>query len=380
MKVLIVSSSFYPKIDGSTRCVYDHGRKLAEENIVYLETRGLPGSPKRQDLEGMHIIRSSVAYRSSSVVSKAMLLFDQMLQIILLQRTEKFDVIHAHGYVSGLAGIPARYLCRVPLIITTHGTELLWPRQLWWKSTTEVKLSLIFEKFVLNHCDIVIAQSQGVKEYMMEIYGKGIEGKIRLVHTGVDHVKFNVAPLTRPLRKVLFVGALSEIKGVTCLLRAFDKVHQGIPDSRLALVGSGPNFRHYKKLISEMGLDGSVEFYGAIRDDKKLIELYGESDIVVLPSNVGGPVSCTIMEGLSCGRAVISTDVPGGIPDVLGNGVGFLMKKGDEVQLASYLSRLMTDEDLLRAISSGARRTVEERYTLDSMVDKLRGIYEVLAA
>jgi len=49
LKILLVSSSFYPKIDGSTRCVYDHARKLAQRgNEVYLVTRGIAGSKQEE--------------------------------------------------------------------------------------------------------------------------------------------------------------------------------------------------------------------------------------------------------------------------------------------------------------------------------------------
>ena len=380
MKILLVSSSFYPKIDGSTRCVYDHARKLAQNNIVHLATRGIPGTPQYQVFEDIHVTRSSVSFRSGSLLSKAFLVLDQMLQVLRLERKKRFQVIHVHGYISGVAALLAKYLYRVPLLITTHGTELLWPKELWWKGQTEVKLGLMFERFVLGRCDVIIAQSIGVKNYMIQIYGRSIEKKIAIVHTGVDHRKFNAPPLERPSGKVLFVGALSEVKGVTCLLEAFQKVHRDVPESRLALVGSGPNMKHYKDLVSRMNLDSSVEFHGPVRDDFKLVNLYRTNDIVVLPSNVGGPISCTLMEGLSCGRAVISTDVPGGIPDVLGGGVGLLMKREDREQLASFFLKLMTDQSFLDGMSHRARTAVEDQYTLDSMIDKLNVIYEGLAS
>ncbi|HEV2226189.1 MAG TPA: glycosyltransferase family 4 protein, partial [Nitrososphaerales archaeon] len=104
------------------------------------------------------------------------------------------------------------------------------------------------------------------------------------------------------------------------------------------------------------------------------------SDIVVLPSNVGGPISVTLLEGMSMGRAVISTNVPGGIPDVLGNGSGLLMERGNKSQLEDFLRRLVTDRDFLLTMKERSRRTVEEKYTLDSMIDKLMALYREMAA
>jgi glycosyltransferase involved in cell wall biosynthesis len=381
LKILLVSSSFFPKIDGSTRCVYDHARKLAQRgNEVYLVTRGIAGAKQEETLEGINIRRSSYSFRGGNLFNKVRLMLEQILMIITLQRKEHFSVIHVHGFTSGLAALPSKYLFGVPLIVTTHGTELLWPRKLWWKGSREIQFMLMFEKFVLTHCDIVIAQSEGVKSYMLDIYGKKLEHKIRIVPTGVDQKKFMVPAKMGGPPRVLFVGALSEIKGLSCLLRAFQTVHNEIPDAGLTLVGSGPRAGEYKTMVREMHLNGSVVFQGPIRDDAKLIDIYKGTDIVVLPSNVGGPISCTVLEGLSCGKAVISTDVPGGIPDVLADDVGILMKPEDDAKLAFELRRLMTDPTYLRTIEANARRAVEERYSLDLMIDELTMLYKEVAA
>src|SRR5207245_5792642 len=142
----------------------------------------------------------------------------------------------------------------------------------------ELKLDLIFEKLVLNQCDVIIAQSPGVTRYMLDIYGQNLAKKIRLVHTGVDHEKFAPPAKSPPTKQILFVGALSEIKGVTCLLDAFKQVHQGIPQARLVLIGSGPKAPYYKEYVAQNELDGSVAFFGPVRDDDRLLQLYGSSD------------------------------------------------------------------------------------------------------
>ena len=360
--------------------MYDHARKLVQRgNAVSLVTRGVPGAKRLEVLDGIRITRSSYSYRRSVLASRIRLMLEQMLIIISLERRERFRVIHAHGFTAGLASLPAKYLFGTPVVITTHGTELLWPKELWWKSLREVELTLLFERFVLSHCDVIIAQSPGVKDYMVKIYGQGIAGRMQIVPTGVDHEKFKPSAKSNDKPQILFVGALSEIKGVTCLLKAFAIAHEKIPDAKLVLVGSGPNAPMYKKLASELGLDGAVQFQGPVRDDVRLVSLYDASDIVVLPSNVGGPVSCTVLEGLSCGRAVISTDLPGGLHDVLIGGAGILMHPEDKGGLAAELEKLMLDSSYLHDLQTRAREEVVSKYTLDSMADSLTNLYTRLA-
>ncbi len=389
MKILLVSSSFFPKIDGSTRCIYDHARKLVERgHVVYLVTRavnlkqiGSFGTNKYEEFEGIKIFRSATAIRSSTRLSlgKFRLALEQIFIILSLQRRIRFDVIHVHGYSACYAALPCKFIFGLPLVITTHGTELLWPRSVWWKSTAEVMVGLLFEKIALNFCDIIIAQSPGVRHYMLKIYGKSIDKKITIIHTGVDHEKFKAPPKSSGEIQILFVGALSEVKGVNCLLRAFRRIHMESPNTRLVLAGSGPRAERYREAAKEMKLNGSVNFLGAVRSDERLLELYGSSDIVVLPSNVGGPISCTILEGLSCGRAVISTNVPGGIPDVLRKGVGILIEREDEDSLVSEIRKLIFDEEHMNQLQSNARKEVVDRYTLDSMIDKLTALYQRLS-
>ena len=381
MKILVVSSSFFPKIDGSTRCVYDHARKLVRRgNQVSLVTRGVPGAKRYENYDGIRVLRSSYSFRGGLLPNRVRLMVEQMLMIILLQRKERYSVIHVHGFTSGLAALPSKYLFGVPIVITTHGTELLWPRALWWKGQAEVKLTLIFERFVLRHCDVIIAQSPGVRDYMARIYGPDLRRKMQIIPTGVDHEKFRATVREPGPPRIVFVGALSEIKGVSCLLKAFSSVHAKIPEVTLALVGSGPRGPYYKEQVKAMGLDGAVQFYGPVRDDARLVSLYESSDIVVLPSNVGGPVSCTVLEGLSCGKAVISTDLPGGLHDVLANGTGILMRPEDDRALAAALEKLLAQPAYLHSIQMRARREVEEKYTLDSMIDSLMDLYRGIAA
>ena len=212
------------------------------------------------------------------------------------------------------------------------GRSLLWPRELWWKDPTELKLDLMFEKFVLNRCDVVIAQSKGVRDYMVRFYGRGISRKIRLVPTGVDHEKFATKAKSSGDPGILFVGALSEVKGVGCLLKAFSKVQSEVPSSKLVLVGSGPNTDvAIRKGQASWRLNGSVQFSGAVRDDGKLLELLqrvgrgrpsfqrGRTDILHAPRR-----------DELWKAAVISTNVPGGIPDVLADDAGILIEREDE--------------------------------------------------
>ena len=303
--------------------VYDHTRRLAHRgNDVYLVTRGIDGVKQDEEFEGIHVRRSAYTFRGGTFLNKVRLMLEQMLMIITLQRKEHFSVIHVHGFTSGLAALPCKYLFGVPVVITTHGTELLWPRKLWWMGQRTLTFILIFEKFILNHCDVVIAQSRSEGVHAKDLRFPAREQGFRLVHTGVDQEKFHVPPKEEGMPQVLFVGALSD-KGGHVPAEHVRGRSQGRPKHAPGARGQRAEGTRVQEVRAEPERGGHDPVQRPRQGRRPPAQLYRESDIVVLPSNVGGPISCTVLEGLSCGKAVISTDVPGGIATCSPTGWGY---------------------------------------------------------
>lgn len=383
MNILIVSSSFLPKINGAIRCVYDHARKLAERgHNVYLVTRKLNGTPAYENIEGINVIRASPSYRRTSFWNKIGSFLSQMALIIMLHKKVHFDVIHSHGTEPALSALPTRYLSKVPLILTTHSTPFLWPSWTWWKSSMEFKVSWLISKFVVENVDYIIAQSEGVKSYMLDLHGRSISKKIRIIPTGVDESKFCKSDGQKSEKPVvLFVGGLSRVKGIDTLLKAASKVLKVVPETLFLIAGEGPQQQKLEKLAEQLGIRNSVIFKGSVTDDETLVDLYDISTIVVLPSNVGGPVACTILEGMSVGKPVISTNVKGGIPDVIKNGeTGILVRPGDAEELSSAIIKLLTNPELTKRMGDLGRKRVETNYSLNYMAELLERLYEESAS
>ncbi len=385
MNILIVSSSFYPKVDGSVRVVYDHARKLVENgHNVYLITRKVNESPAYEKLDGIHVIRVSPSFKRTSFWNKVGLLLNQVISTFLLYRKAKFEIIHCHGILPAFSGLPARFVLKVPLVITTHGTELLWPSWCWWKSRIEIKMSLLFEKFVMNNVDCIVAQSEGVMIYMRRIYGEQLSKRIKIIPTGVDESKFcrlvkSEKPPEKPI--ILFVGALSKVKGIDILIEATSHVLMKIPQASLFIIGAGPQREKLEKLAEQLRISDSIIFQGEVTNDNMLVELYNKASVIVLPSNVGGPIACTILEGMSVGKPVISTNVVGGIPDVIRNGEnGTLVRPYDPNQLANAIIQLLMNPNLAKRMGDLGRKFVEEKYTLDHVTLQLENLYKELAS
>ena len=132
---------------------------------------------------------------------------------------------------------------------------------------------------------------------------------------------------------VLFVGRLVAYKGVDVLLRAMVSVK-----AQVAIVGDGPLRRELEALSHELGVAGQTRFVGNV-DTTELSALYNACDLLVLPSITRAEAFGMVqLEAMSCRKAVISTDLPSGVPWVNQHLVtGLVVPPGDAQALAAAI-------------------------------------------
>ncbi len=129
--------------------------------------------------------------------------------------------------------------------------------------------------------------------------------------------------------RVLTVGSLKEEKNHSLLLCAFARLPR--PDARLVLLGQGPNESKLRSLAGELGIAERVIFAGFHADPSPF---YATADLFVLSSDYEG-FGNVIVEALSFGLPVVSTDCPAGPAEILENGRwGRLVPVGDAEALA----------------------------------------------
>ena len=146
---------------------------------------------------------------------------------------------------------------------------------------------------------------------------------------------------------ILFVGRLTEVKGISVLLKAMSRLQHRI-DATLLIVGTGVLQDALRLEARELHVEENVRFLGAIGHDQ-LPQLYHLADVVVIPSIVtaqqteGTPV--VLLEAMVAGRPVVGSHV-GGIGDVIRDGYnGRLVPPGNVDRLAeAVLSALKPEQ------------------------------------
>lgn len=173
-----------------------------------------------------------------------------------------------------------------------------------------------------------------------------------------------------PIPRVLFVGRLSRSKNVHVLLGALGRLRREGIDLPCTIVGDGPERAALEAQAAELGV--AAVFAGGV-DFERVLAAYEAHDVLVLASETEGwPKAIT--EAMAFGLVCVGSD-RGLIPQILGDGKGWIVEPGDEAALADALRRAAADP--AEALQMGRRAAAwGQRYSLESLRDELRALME----
>lgn len=214
--------------------------------------------------------------------------------------------------------------------------------------------------------------------------------KVAQIPYSVETSKF--APLDKPLktamrtklgleaesRIILFVGGINSRKGVHILLDAFINLEKKYPD--LKLIIAGPTYKYdqnYINKIKDKIVSNSLgnKIYLTEKNVSNVDEYMQASDIFVLPSSQEGfPIS--IIEAMSCGLAVIASDIPEISKAQIINGKdGYVFPVGDVEKLTEKIENLLLDKNEIARVGIEARRKVIENWSAESVDLSYKNLY-----
>ncbi|MGC8827883.1 MAG: glycosyltransferase family 4 protein, partial [Anaerolineae bacterium] len=229
---------------------------------------------------------------------------------------------------------------------------------------------------------MVTAPTQRYAEFIRTFWRLGAK-PIQIVPNPVDEVRFQpAAEEQRHPNLVTYVGRLNRAKGIPVLLAAIPHVLTHIPTARFRLVGldekdaPGKAGTYERFFVQEYGLAAAqaVEFVSWVAPDE-LPGYYQESSITVVPSVGPDNFPGAVAEAMSCGCAVVASDI-GGIPELVTHEeTGLLTPPGDSEALADALIRLLRQPDLARTFGHRARQVVEQRYARAVVAEQMLAVY-----
>ena len=175
------------------------------------------------------------------------------------------------------------------------------------------------------------------------------------------------------MRRLLFVGNLSERKGVTDLLKALSSPGFEKFPFELVLAGDG-DIAGYQAKARALGLEKKVRFAGWV-GQSEVADLMAQADILVLPSYDEG-LPLVILEALGNGVAVVCTPV-GEIPSVLQHGTtACLVEPGDVKGLAASLQNLLSKPDLIKALEINGKGLYGRKFSLSQFFFNIAQVHK----
>jgi teichuronic acid biosynthesis glycosyltransferase TuaC len=282
------------------------------------------------------------------------------------------DVIHAHtAYPDGFAAVLLGRALACPTIITLHGGDVTQ----YFQRYSGRKLGL----WAIAHANAVIAVSSSLQHIVAEEYGVR-STTIEVIPNGVDVTRFSPMPrseaakplgLQAEVRRILYVGAIAQQKGLDYLLRGFAAL---LPESQepvqLILVGEGEYEHRARALAGELGIAARVVFAGQ-RSNEEIPLWINASDLLVLPSLREG-FGVVLVEAMSCGKPVVATAC-GGPEDVVTPQTGILVPPADEKALAQAMLDVLRDGDRFRP--PDIRQCALDNYAYDQVASRILGLY-----
>lgn len=173
----------------------------------------------------------------------------------------------------------------------------------------------------------------------------------------------------------LMVSRIIKEKGVLDFARAARMVKKKVPEARFIILGGYDNSigALKKEDLQEYLDDGSIELPGEVKDP---VSFYGQSSVFVLPSYYREGLPRTILEGMACGRPIITTDWTG-CREPIEDGVnGYLVPVKKPKELAKKMYRLAVDREKVLEMSDAAYKTCQEKYEVGIVNRQMREIME----
>ena len=285
-------------------------------------------------------------------------------------KSENYDVIHSHYWLSGKVAMPAAKELGIPLIHTMHTMARVKNLNLAEGESPEPMIRVQGETQVVAAADALIANTDAEGASLVSLYDS-CPDKVHVVSPGVDLYTFTPGESRSAAREyvglpqdalvVSFVGRIQPHKGPEVLIRATSELVKHSPMLRHKLLvnvmggASGANTEEVdrlKELSTWLGIDDVVRFEPPVAR-KDLAQWYRAADLVVVPS-YSESFGLVALEAQACGTPVVATAV-GGLRTAVADGIsGVLVDGHDPKAWSSVIVRLLQEPQRRVLLSMGA--------------------------
>lgn len=314
--------------------------------------------------------------------------FVQRMVQLLSFELPPVDLVHSsNAWIPAFSGICAKHNSGCRMIVTEHGVafkDLLLYHRLFIHSEA---YNILWKMMSSNIIRTVYAAADtlapvcAANAAAAELF-QTPSSKIKVIYNGVDGETFRPVDKPRPAEAqrrptVVYVGRLELLKDILGLVQAVDYMRKAYPNILCLVYGSSTDLEYSKacvRAVRDLRLQDNIKFMGNTPHPE---EAYNAGDIVILSSlREGFPY--TVVEAMSCGKVVVSTDV-GGVREAL-EGCGMLVGSRHPQELARAVLKLLGDKRMRDNLELNALKKIEEKFSLEHSISEYHSLYGELAA
>lgn len=287
----------------------------------------------------------------------------------VIARTWKFDVIHSHDWLTYPAGVHAKNILGIPLVVHVHATDFDRSRG---KVNPQV---YAIEKNGMDYADHIICVSDLTRRIVIEKYHQN-PSKVSTVHNAVEPLSPEIEAIkVQKLPKdkiVTFLGRITMQKGPEYFVEAAARVLERSKNIRFVMAGSGDMMERMTWLASERRISDRFHFTGFLRG-KQVYEMLKRSDVYVMPS-VSEPFGISPLEAMQCGIPTIISK-QSGCSEILNNAAK--VDYWDVDAMANMIYSICTYPTLAKVMSEEGKNEVDQ-IKWEYAGQKVRDIYNRL--
>ena len=381
-RALLVTGAYAPEFSaGGLQCQAAARILRDRASVVVLTTATDPNLRRHDTVDGVDVSRITVAQSRWSSVRAAVRMMTELIRLL-----PRVDLVHIQGFSSKNILITAMAkLFRRPVVLHLQTAKHDEPaavrgqgRLAWW---------------AFSSADLYLSVSPGLTKPCLDA-GMAAD-RFREVPNGVDASRFSPAsleerkalrarlnlPADRPL--ILFVGVVSPDKQPHVLLDAWLRTQQdpalastlvfvGATDPALFELGG----RLIDQLRSTVVASGFADRVVFVPPTSQVQDYFRAADVYAMPSlREGLPIA--LLEAMACGLACVASRLPGATDVMVQDGTnGLLVPPQEPAALATALATMIANPGRATEIGAAARRTVEDRYTMERVADMWLDTYD----
>lgn len=358
--------------------------------------RTSPDTPEVQTIcENVNLI--SITAGPSAPVDKNELhtflpAFAEQMALYGLRAGVRYDVIHAHYWLSGLTAELLKRYWNTPYTLMFHTTAHMKNR-VSPAGEQETPLRARSEQRLVDLADSIIAANPDERADLIWRQ-RALASKICTIPPGVDVALFTPGSrhdarhelgLAASDKVVLFVGRIDPIKGIDTLLETFRLTAAQFDNAVLALVGGdlddlgnpiGPLAMVHTR-IQEMGLGSRVRFFGS-QPQNRLPVFYSAADVVSVPSRYES-FGLVAVEAMACGAPVVASRAGGLVFTIEDGETGFLAPWDQPEVHAGFIAAILQDNKLAARMGLNGH-IAAQRFSWQAVASSVIHVYERLAA